>query len=56
MVLHVVFYTDGITEAENMVKEQHELDRLCIVCSKNWAKPAAEIRDAIILESSVGPI
>jgi len=46
----IVLYTDGITEAENIKKEQYELDRLCAICSKNWTKPAAEIRDAIVDE------
>ncbi len=44
----VVLYTDGITEAENTNRLQYGLERLCQVVSRNWQKPAREIRHAVI--------
>jgi sigma-B regulation protein RsbU (phosphoserine phosphatase) len=44
----VVLYTDGITEAENMEKEQYGLDRLCEVISNHWHLTAEEIKNAVI--------
>ena len=44
----VVLYTDGITEADNMTKEQYGLERLCRVISQNIAKTSTEIRQAVI--------
>lgn len=44
----VVLYTDGITEADNMTKEQYGLERLCRVISQNIEKTSAEIRQAVI--------
>ena len=35
----VVLYTDGITEAENLVGEQYGLARLCTVVSQHWTAP-----------------
>ena len=43
----IVLYTDGITEAENMAKEQYEMERLCAVINKNWSKSADAICNAI---------
>ena len=44
----VVLYTDGITEARNMKKEQYGLERLCEVASGNWQYAAEEIKRAVI--------
>jgi sigma-B regulation protein RsbU (phosphoserine phosphatase) len=44
----VVLYTDGITEAENIHKEQYGLTRLCQVVQANASKSAEEIKQAII--------
>ena len=44
----VVLYTDGITEAVNTLGVQYGLERLCQVVSRNWQKPAREIRQAVI--------
>ncbi|MDM8561304.1 PocR ligand-binding domain-containing protein [Candidatus Parabeggiatoa sp. HSG14] len=46
----VVLYTDGITEAENLDKEQFGLERLCEVVKQNWQQTAQEIREAVINE------
>jgi sigma-B regulation protein RsbU (phosphoserine phosphatase) len=43
----VVFYTDGITEAENTVGKLYGIDQLCQVLSQNWSKPAREIQAAV---------
>ncbi|MDM8557979.1 AAA family ATPase [Candidatus Parabeggiatoa sp. HSG14] len=43
-----VLYTDGITEAENLDKEQYEMERLCEVIKQNWQRTANEIRNAVI--------
>ncbi|MDM8561305.1 SpoIIE family protein phosphatase [Candidatus Parabeggiatoa sp. HSG14] len=44
----VVLYTDGITEAENLDKEQFGLERLCDVIKQNWQRTAQEIREVVI--------
>jgi sigma-B regulation protein RsbU (phosphoserine phosphatase) len=44
----VVLYTDGITEARNIHKEQYGLERLCGVVSAHWQHSAEEIKDAVI--------
>lgn len=44
----VVLYTDGITEAENMAKEEYGLERLCNVLSYQWQQPAEGIKEAVI--------
>lgn len=44
----VVLYTDGITEAENVNKEQYGLERLCQSVSRHWNKSAATIQQAVI--------
>ena len=46
----VVLYTDGITEAQNNVREQFGITRLCKSISRNWRRTAAEIRQLIIDE------
>jgi phosphoserine phosphatase RsbU/P len=43
----VVFYTDGITEAENTAGALYGIDRLCQVLSQNWSKTAHEIQAAV---------
>ncbi|NET55151.1 MAG: SpoIIE family protein phosphatase, partial [Symploca sp. SIO2E6] len=44
----VILYTDGITEAENLNREQYGLDRLISVVSCNSSQPAEAIRQAVI--------
>ena len=44
----VVFYTDGITEAENLEKEQYGMDRLCEIIQQNWQRSVNEIKQAVI--------
>ena len=44
----VVLYTDGITEAENQLKVQYGIERLCEVASNNWDQPVEAIRQAVI--------
>ncbi|WP_414577851.1 CHASE2 domain-containing protein [Anabaena sp. CCY 9402-a] len=46
----VVLYTDGITEAKDMNKNQYGLEPLCEIISQNWHKSAPEIKDAVILD------
>ncbi|MBV1877408.1 MAG: SpoIIE family protein phosphatase [Pseudomonadales bacterium] len=48
----VVLYTDGITEAENAMKEQYGMQRLCEIVQKHWAKSADEIKKAVVLDVS----
>jgi len=43
-----VLYTDGVTEAENMAKEQYGLDRLCAVIAENSHRSAGAIRREVI--------
>ncbi len=43
----LVLYTDGITEAENIAKQQYEIQRLCRVISQHWSKPAEAICKAV---------
>lgn len=44
----IVLYTDGITEAENMHRQQYGLERLCAVISQNWEHSAEKIQQAVI--------
>jgi sigma-B regulation protein RsbU (phosphoserine phosphatase) len=44
----LVLYTDGITEAENLAREQYGIDRLCEVVKNNWHGSASEIQRAAI--------
>ncbi len=44
----VVLYTDGIPEAENDLREQYGLERLCQMVSQNWQRSTHEIRQAVI--------
>lgn len=44
----VVLYTDGITEAFDINREQYGLKRLCEVVSRNSFLSAQEIRQAVI--------
>jgi phosphoserine phosphatase RsbU/P len=44
----VVLYTDGITEAENLAREQYGLARLCSVVSRHWTAPAEVIKECVV--------
>lgn len=44
----VVLYTDGITEAANLAKEEYGIEPLCKVIELNWQKSADEIRQAVV--------
>lgn len=44
----VVLYTDGITEAHNLNKQQYGVERLCETIGKNWSQTAEEIKQAVI--------
>jgi len=44
----VVLYTDGVTEAENALKEHYGLERLCQLVSQCWQESAHDIRQAVI--------
>ncbi|MEH1830144.1 MAG: AAA family ATPase [Nostoc sp.] len=44
----MILYTDGITEAANLLDELYGLERLCQVVSQHWQKSAQEIRYAVI--------
>ncbi len=44
----IVLYTDGITEARDITKEQYGIERLCQVISKNWHLSAEKIKEAVI--------
>ncbi|ACK65081.1 putative PAS/PAC sensor protein [Rippkaea orientalis PCC 8801] len=44
----VVLYTDGITEAKDINKNQYGLERLCRIISENWNKSAQQIEEAVI--------
>ncbi|WP_246828947.1 SpoIIE family protein phosphatase [Synechococcus sp. PCC 7502] len=52
----VVLYTDGVTEAEDMEKEQYGIDRLCTVVLEHSHLSANDIRQAVIdnLRSHIG--
>ena len=45
-----VMYTDGITEAENSMKEQYGLERLCKAIRQSWTKSADGIKEAVIAD------
>lgn len=44
----IVLYTDGITEAKNLDKQQYGLERLCEIVAQNWQQSAEEIKQAVI--------
>ncbi|HCA97977.1 MAG TPA: stage II sporulation protein E, partial [Cyanobacteria bacterium UBA9226] len=44
----VVLYTDGITEAFDINRQQYGIDRLCEVVSCHYSRSAEEIRQAVI--------
>jgi sigma-B regulation protein RsbU (phosphoserine phosphatase) len=44
----VVLYTDGLTEAENLLGKQYGVERLCEVVSAYWQYSADEIKQAVI--------
>ncbi len=43
-----VLYTDGITEAENLLGEHYGIERLMASVRENWQKSAADIQKAVI--------
>lgn len=44
----IVLYTDGITEAENMLNQQYGLERLCGLVSRHWSGTAEDIKEAVV--------
>uniref|UniRef100_B8HKF6 Protein serine/threonine phosphatase n=1 Tax=Cyanothece sp. (strain PCC 7425 / ATCC 29141) TaxID=395961 RepID=B8HKF6_CYAP4 len=44
----IVLYTDGITEAKNLQKNQYGIERLCSEISQHWHRSALEIKQAVI--------
>ncbi|MGB0383389.1 MAG: DAHL domain-containing protein [Ardenticatenaceae bacterium] len=52
----VVLYTDGITEAENISREQYGVERMCTILSRHWQYSAEAIKDVVIedLRSFIG--
>ncbi len=46
----VVLYTDGITEAADMLHRLYGLERLCTVLSQHWAETAQDIQAAVIAD------
>ena len=44
----LVLYTDGITEAQNAVKEFYGLERLCAVVAAHWGRSAEAVKEAIV--------
>jgi hypothetical protein len=42
-----VLYTDGITEAKNLAREQYGLARRCTVVSQHWTAPAEMIKERV---------
>lgn len=43
-----VLYTDGITEAKNINKDQYGVERLCKLISVNWQYSASKIQEKVI--------
>jgi serine phosphatase RsbU (regulator of sigma subunit) len=46
----VVLYTDGITEAENLERQEYGIKRLSEVVIQNWQGSVKEIRQAVIAD------
>lgn len=46
----VVLYTDGITEAKNLHKQQYGIEQLCQVISRHWHQSVEEIKEAVIAD------
>lgn len=44
----IVLYTDGITEAMDISKNQYGLEQLCEIIEQNWDRSAEEIKQIII--------
>ena len=44
----VILYTDGITEAENIEREEYGIERLSDVVKQHWEKTADALKQAII--------
>jgi len=43
-------YTDGITEAADAAGRLYGMERLCAVLSREWGRPASDIREAVIAD------
>jgi sigma-B regulation protein RsbU (phosphoserine phosphatase) len=46
----VVLYTDGITEAENVAREQYGLERLCEAVRQHWGQSAEAVKEAVVAD------
>jgi len=46
----VVLYTDGITEAENPIREFYGQNRLCEIIQQNWQQSAKELLNIIVAD------
>jgi serine phosphatase RsbU (regulator of sigma subunit) len=46
----VIFYTDGITEAENMTKKFYGIERLCQVIEQHLHQDAQSIHQAVVAD------
>jgi Stage II sporulation protein E (SpoIIE) len=46
----VVLYTDGITEAENLAREQYGSARLCTVVIQHGTAPAETIKERVVTD------
>ncbi len=46
----IVLYTDGITEAKNIEKQQYSIERLCQIIEQNWSKTAEEIKQTVVTD------
>lgn len=44
----IVLYTDGVTEAENIAREQYGLGRLCEVLQAHWKKSSEDIKCEVV--------
>ena len=44
----IVLYTDGITEARDVQKNQYGIERLCQIISDNWHLDSEQIKDTVI--------
>ena len=50
----MVLYTDGITEAFDIARQQYGIERLCKVVSQNCKSTALEIKQAVIEHVRLG--
>jgi signal transduction histidine kinase/serine phosphatase RsbU (regulator of sigma subunit) len=44
----VILYTDGITEAENIEREEYGIERLSKIVKQHWQKSSKDIQQAVI--------